>query len=147
MREIKFRAWIKKESRMTEVGVLSQNGKSITVDDSDMDGTYNRHVGGNKFELMQYTGLKDKNGKEIYEGDIVRKNFGHLEKIMTGESHKFEIIMANSAFKAVDMRSMFDNPQDFYLHKEALMTGNLKNFEIIGNIYEHNHLLKDTPNG
>lgn len=68
MRPIEFRAWIKKERRMTEVLVLSQNGKSITVDDSDMDGTYNRHMGFEKFELMQFTGLLDKNGVKIFEG-------------------------------------------------------------------------------
>ena len=122
MREIKFRAWIKKESRMTEVGVLSQNGKSITVDDSDMDGTYNRHVGGNKFELMQFTGLKDKNGKEIYEGDIVNHIYHHqkavIEWINCGLMMKYSDGLKDSMF-AIDM----------------------EHIEIIGNIYENPELL------
>ena len=65
MREIKFRAWVKTDKRMTP-----------SFDFRQWDGNYLYPSNFGKvmigdLEIMQYTGLHDKNGKEIYEGDIV----------------------------------------------------------------------------
>jgi uncharacterized phage protein (TIGR01671 family) len=67
MREIKFRAWDSDFKIMTY-----DVQKPINV---GIDSLYFHHFLQECFDLMQYTGLKDKNGKEIYEGDIV--NHGH----------------------------------------------------------------------
>lgn len=69
MKEIKFRAWDKDVSKMIpfeEIGAegYAQGGLSL-AQHLEPDGS---------LILMQYTGLKDKNGKEIYEGDILKVN-------------------------------------------------------------------------
>ena len=64
MREIKFRAWHKTEKSMLQAG--DDYGSKHSLD------CVVYFMQGQPVELMQYTGLKDKQGKEIYEGDILK---------------------------------------------------------------------------
>ena len=117
MREIKFRVWD------------GYNKEMIYCDSIEVENS-NRGLicYGNFFvvdNIMQYTGLKDKNRKEIYEGDIVCIG----NEIM-------EVFFEKGAFKV------------YTKHKgECLISElDLSNLEIIGNIYEHKHLLKTKNN-
>jgi hypothetical protein len=147
-REIKFRAWDEQEKRMASVislspGCWDNRGRVYSVllqktgeyeGPGPVAGTeLYRSVQYKRFiipaHLMQYTGLKDKNGKEIYEGDIVRIPGGYQ-----GDYHEREKI---SVVKWEDE----DTAEiGFYLNLPECV--HWKHLEVIGNIYENPELLK-----
>ena len=120
MREIKFRAWDKQGVRMFEVDGLSFLNQYITDESGQHTFKFNQCY------LMQYTGLKDINGKEIYEGDIVR--FKDFHDIIVAE-----VVWHNEG--------QWDyKPKDWIMGYHAPMVGG--NIEVIGNIKENPGLLE-----
>lgn len=116
MREIKFRAWDFKNKKMREPDVYVLGELII-----------NRYDG-----LMQFTGLLDKLGKEIYEGDIIKD-----------EKNIFEIILVPGGFVAIEPK---EKKSSFPIWNELAnpqMHSWIANAEVIGNIYEKENLLSD----
>jgi uncharacterized phage protein (TIGR01671 family) len=122
MRQIKFRAFVR--GFMVDVVSIDFINQYITWDDNQYDRgdppckCYEIEAL-ESVELMQFTGLHDKNGKEIYEGDILKTPYNNAEvKFKDGQ---FGILKNNSRYG-----------RDF--------TSCMSNFEIIGNIYENPEL-------
>lgn len=116
MREIKFRAWDKLNKEMFNVEIIDFQERKL----------YKDSVSYCKFEnieLMQYTGLKDMKGKEIYEGDIVTLHNGKYKVIFNTEEARF--VLRDDEF---ELEIPFTN-------------NNNKRMEIVGNIYENSELL------
>jgi len=115
MREIKFRAWDRETKQMNRTLALGcwrfdPEGRLVNYGDAHARKNY---------ILMQYTGLKDKNGKEIYEGDIV-KNYAIIEQVIV-------VKFIEGCFYP------FTNGIDFRIEAQDV--------EVIGNIYENPELL------
>lgn len=123
----KFRAWLKEEKRMTDVHEMTFiDGEVYLI--SDITGFYAYE----EFKLMQSTGLKDKNGKEIFEGDIVKYNCGGMDTFT-------ETVAYNEDFGGF---GFVDKHADFIFTFGYLDEGvNFTSFEIVGNIYENSELL------
>lgn len=123
-REIKFRAWDKEVNKMTYFDLeLLQNSKDTTklspIECYD--------------KLMQFTGLKDKKEKEIYEGDIVKSTNKELGECIAvvGFNEK------ESAFVLLEGYG-WQRPDEFFSTWNKVYE-----FEVIGNIYENPELLND----
>ncbi len=130
MREIKFKAWDKK--KMLNRFEITQDG---CVGYTDMFETYHPLP---EVVLMQYTGLKDKNGKELYEGDIVRGIFEFKYETRKGlwKTSK-EKIIGKIAFQMESFGVLFDYDCFVSLMDVIPMT-----LEKLGNIYENPELLE-----
>lgn len=137
-REIKLRAWNKEWSMMSMVDKIEfDNGVpvsvSVTIQASDYDhkGEWEDYEIGKDIILQQFTGLHDKNGKEIYEGDIVRS--GKEYNYYTG---------LNSEIYGGRLYEIKNNGWRFYIEPHSLYDIDFKDLEVIGNIYENKELLK-----
>jgi len=132
MREIKFRAWLKEDKKMVNVETMDFTDKSIQyLKKSEIINAYILRRESDDVELMQYTGLKDKNGKEIYEGDIVL-----IKLDETSTWHKTVVGFKKGAFIA----SLIDGEDYIYIFNRGFDNND---FEVIGNIYENKKLLEE----
>ena len=134
MREIKFRAWDKRDCVMSAVWNISFKGwedSQINYIELCGDGTY--EIQEHEAVLMQYTGLKDKNDTEIYEGDIVLCSEEEYDR-----EFKDTIIFKNATFAFSTYNSYSGGDFDWYTLEHVCED----ELEILGNIYENPELLK-----
>ena len=126
MREIKFRAWHRGYPGMAPKMLhdvfpgdclrWKEEGQPLTV--------------------MQYTNLEDENGKEIYEGDLVKIDAGY------GGDHFYKECIAEIKYDAPGFYPHNLNDEDGVVWQDDCY--HFKSFEIIGNIYENPELLQTT---
>ena len=109
MREIKFRIWVKDRKEIFEVVLINYVSKKVTYILEKIGHLLNiRHDKFNDVEFMQYTGLKDMMGKEIYEGDIVKFLNGIFEVIWCNEKASF--MLKNKEYKEF-LSFVYENPK------------------------------------
>jgi uncharacterized phage protein (TIGR01671 family) len=129
MREIKFRAYDTVSEQLLPVEAIDFRQDCILLNEGDnsLSDTFEM------FELMQYTGLKDKNGVDIYEGDNTRRWLKIRNKWEEVQPGVIKWIQCVSAFKCVD--------KDGLLH--CFDNGHL--YEVVGNIHDNPDLLEAQP--
>lgn len=153
MREIKFRAWDKKSKKMRQITeIVFNTGFYLEKNDNTVkliwvkgqDIIENKEIQIQReqdYILMQYTGLKDKNGKEIYEGDILKlpvwlEQDDENEKCICiyAEEHQTSEIIGFGLYL-----------KNAYLGKyqDLVPSDEWDEFEVIGNIYNNPELLKE----
>ena len=135
MRKIKFRVWDRRfkymhicgESMHDSMICLGHNCECVYYNLQNGEGS----VENGDYVLMQYTGLKDKNEKEIYEGDIIKYEDVYKGVVEYSEQYAQYVLAETGVIK------------DEY---EPLADYNIKVFEVIGNIYENSELLEENQN-
>jgi len=130
MREIKYRAWDKKNKKIREVTNINFFDEFLYVDETPAGDGERLKIA--DVELMQYTGLKDRNGVEIYEGDIIGwKRKQGASSFLRGNISKISYIKDGQYC-------------GFGFDKNRPLTAKkAKELEVIGNIYENPELLTE----
>lgn len=129
MNNIKFRAWDSVQERMLPVEIIDFKNGYITLNEGDNSVTDTFEM----FKLMQFTGEEDKNGKEIYAGDIVKSDVA-LRDIF-GKEYIAYVSMDLVISGCINLRNGNDLPA------EKSFIEYIQHLEVIGNIYENKELL------
>lgn len=144
----RYRAWLKEDKEMVDVEEINFfNGEFDFIGDA-----ITWMCKSDDCVLMQSTGLTDKNGKEIFEGDILKFNDtwsdycyeGYVDGEITGVNY-VEIEKETTCFgfgkTRIPESSLFDLMNNEHLAFKELITDTSFEFEIIGNVWEDGELL------
>ena len=124
----RFRAWHKTCEEMGRIAFIRYRQSGEIAHLSFRGNTYSGLVKLDEIELMQSTGLKDKNGKEVFEGDIIKCTRGCLHEVYIEKEYGGTYF---GGMPAVYLKGL----RDGYAWTE--------HEEIVGNIYENPELLED----
>ena len=129
MREIKFRAWHKPTQLMDDVVLIDFYNEKIGILYADpvIQGESIQKYSFNEIVLMQSTGLKDKNGVEIYEGDVVKG---------------YSVYPTASTFESFLMGEVYYTNRGTWDCYSYILGGFNEQVEVIGNIYENKELIE-----
>ena len=133
MRKIKFRAWHKPTQLMDDVVLIDFYNEKIGILYADpvIQGESIQKYNFNEIVLMQSTGLKDKNGKEIYEGDIIS-----FEDSDGGYEYP-DLAVNTGIVEYGDLGFYFTNRVAVEMDDFYIKDGRCDEVEVIGNIYEN----------
>ena len=124
----KFRVWMKSLKWMCDVTNISFDSKFVDIcQQGDTERYTEMSVEFDEITLMQSTGLKDKNGKEIFEGDIVK-----MSKDVYSEPTYYEVVRHRGG--AYRLESKQHGCELWLRHTDC---------EVVGNVYENPELLED----
>lgn len=141
MKEIKFRAWDNERNQMVyrDLDTFAKFGcPFIPMQEAVENNT-----------IMQYTGFKDKNGKEVYEGDIIKaffEEYGSLDEdsVFFPEKTIYGVVRINPHRTGMIIRKVKCEEEDVEPHflEGKFVKIKTKYDEVIGNIYENPELLE-----
>ena len=132
MREIEFRAWDKKYECMDDYGFYIRSDGRVFEPASTIYNTPNTQIEEvkDRYILMQYTGLKDKNGNKIFEGDILKGVNGSIN----GEPWKFGPYIIEYEHEKSGFNVPFWGTEEDYDGTHW--------FEVVGNIHDNPEMVK-----
>lgn len=133
MRLIKFRAWAGRMFRVTGLG-YDEFAKLVMIGDNTLEPGC-RWMDAKEVKLMQFTGLHDKNGKEIWEGDILK-----FKETIAYDPEEFQERTQSVTFMGGAFSPIF--LANWVFHDEDDKPMRIWDVEVLGNIYENPELLK-----
>lgn len=131
MREIKFRCWNAAAEAMQSWDDMREHGNIYQL--IDQPGSY---------PLMQYTGLTDRNGVEIYEGDVVQ--WGHIDGYIERSGARVAFVDMSDPTRGLVFNATKPVPHKFKIGNFMYACETEKAMEVIGNIHESPELLEQS---
>jgi uncharacterized phage protein (TIGR01671 family) len=142
-RDLRFRVFNPIEKKMIFVGIFNGLAHAIFTESFDFESMkvqgiiLNIHVS----EVMQYTGLKDKNETPIYEGDIVKTYWQHCG-ITNYDYDVIGVVIFSKDTLSFSIKTMMPNEWEYPFCNFEREEINESHTEVIGNIYQNTELLE-----